>query len=73
MKTAILIKLTESLRKKIYNTLMNMETCTYDDGELIERGIGDMQECQEEAERIVQEWMDENNLVEIEPEPTYID
>ena len=61
--------LVESLEKKIYNTLMNIET--FDEGELIEKGIGDMQECQEEAERIVQEWMDENNLVEIEPQ--YID
>jgi hypothetical protein len=57
----------ESLRNKIYKTLMNIET--FDEGELIEKGIGDMQECREEAERIVQEWMDENNLVEIEPEP----
>jgi hypothetical protein len=25
--------------------------------------------CKEEADRIVNEWLDENNLVEIEPEP----
>lgn len=66
-ETTIPTEYVESLRNKIYKTLMNIET--FDEGELIEKGIGDMQECREEAERIVQEWMDENNLVEIEPEP----
>lgn len=69
-QTTIPSELVESLEKKIYDTLMNIET--FDEGELIEKGIGDMQECREEAERIVNEWLDENNLVEIEHEPTLI-
>jgi len=55
--------LVESLRRKIYESLIANP----------ENGLGEINDCRDEAERIVKEWMDENNLVEIEPEPTYID
>ena len=62
-ETTILISLTDSLRNKIYESLIANP----------ENGLGEINDCRDEAARIVQEWMDENNLVEIEPEPTYID
>lgn len=42
----------DSLVNGIYSTLMAQD----------EMGIGEMGEAQEEAQRIVNEWMDENNI-----------
>ena len=53
--------LLESLRNKIYETLISNP----------DFGLGEIGDCRTEAARIVEEWMDENNLVEIEPEPIY--
>jgi len=50
----------ESLRNKIYENLIQNP----------DFGLGEIGDCRTEAARIVEEWMDENNLVEIEPEPT---
>jgi hypothetical protein len=55
--------LVESLRRKIYESLIANP----------DYGLGEVNECRDEAARIVADWMDENNLVEIEPEPQYID
>lgn len=63
MKTTIQYQLTESLRNKIYDSLIANP----------DYGLGEVNECRDEAARIVSDWMDENNLVEIEPEPKYID
>lgn len=46
----------KSLENGIYNSLM-------DNPEL---GMGEMLECRSEAERIVSEWMEENNIEVIE-------
>lgn len=49
----------ESLRTKIYDSLISNP----------DYGLGEVNECRDEANRIVNEWLDENNLVEIEQEP----
>ena len=57
--TTIPTELVESLRDKIYNSLIANP----------DYGLGEINPCKEEADRIVNEWLDENNLVEIEHEP----
>jgi hypothetical protein len=51
--------LVESLRTKIYERLISNP----------DYGLGEVNECRDEANRIVSEWLYENNLVEIEHEP----
>jgi hypothetical protein len=61
----ITTKQIESLEHKIYLTLI----CTPyidEDGEEVERGMGEMGETHDEAKRIVKEWMEENNITEQE-------
>lgn len=53
--TTIPTEYVESLRHKIYVKLI----------ENPELGLGEIGECKDEAARIVEEWMNENNLVEI--------
>lgn len=45
----------DSLVKKIYNSLMAGENM----------GFGEIGECEEEAKRIVLEWMGENDIKEV--------
>ncbi len=42
----------DSLRKKIYDSLISNP----------DYGLGEMGECSDEAKRIVDEWMEENNI-----------
>lgn len=44
----------ESLIQSIYNSLIQMEGM----------GMGEMGECRDEATRIVNEWMEANNITE---------
>ena len=57
--TTIPSELLESLRTKIYDSLIANP----------DYGLGEINLCRDEADRIVNEWLDENNLVEIEHEP----
>jgi hypothetical protein len=43
----------DSLVAKIYQTLINFEEC----------GLGEIADCQDEAERIVHEWCEESNVI----------
>ena len=52
----------ESLIQKIYDTLMLSPYVV--DGEVCERGMGEMGEARDEAARIVDEWLDENKVIE---------
>jgi uncharacterized protein YggL (DUF469 family) len=74
--TTIPTELVQSLRHKIYLSLMqSSKRFEYDDDgneTEIEFGMAEMGLVEEEADRIVNEWLDENNLVEIEHEPTLI-
>lgn len=54
----------QNLIQKIYDTLMAVPYV--EDGEVCERGMGDMGDVRDEAERIVNEWMTENNIIESE-------
>lgn len=58
-QTTIPTELLNSLRHKIYVKLI----------ENPELGLGEIGECKDEAARLVEEWLNENNLVEIEHEP----
>lgn len=51
----------ENLINKIYITLINLPYID-EDNEIQERGLGDMGETQDEAERIVMEWVNENKI-----------
>jgi hypothetical protein len=72
-KTTIPTELVQSLRHKIYLSLMqSSKRYEYDDDgneTEIEFGMAEMGLVEDEADRIVNEWLDENNLVEIEHEP----
>jgi hypothetical protein len=57
--TTIPTELVQSLRTKIYDSLIANP----------DYGLGEINPCKEEADSIVNEWLDENNLVEIENEP----
>jgi len=52
----------KSLEDKIYSSLMAVKMYTVE-GEELELGMGEMGEAHDEAQRIVKEWMDENNIV----------
>lgn len=54
----------QNLIQKIYDTLML--SAYIEDGEVYERGMGDMGDVRDAAERIVDEWMTENNITESE-------
>ena len=58
-QTTIPTELVESLRDKIFNSLISNP----------EYGLGEMNDIRDEANSIVNEWLEENNLVEIEHEP----
>lgn len=63
MQTQLTTEQIKSLEDKIYQTLILLPY--YDeDGEVMERGMGEMGETRDEAERIVWEWMEENNITE---------
>jgi hypothetical protein len=52
----------ESLVQKIYETLISLPY--FDENlEVQERGMGEMGETRDEAERIVDEWIEENNII----------
>ncbi len=53
----------KSLEDKIYNTLI-LAPYLDEDGEVMERGMGEMGEAHDEAQRMVKEWMEENNITE---------
>lgn len=57
--TTIPTELVESLRTKIYDSLIANP----------DYGLGEMNDIRDEANSIVNEWLEENNLVEIEHEP----
>jgi len=50
-----------SLVQKIYETLMDMPYID-ENRDVWERGLGDMAETKEEAERIINEWLKESNI-----------
>ena len=51
----------ENLVQKIYETLISLPY--FDEkNEMVERGMGEMGETRDEAERIVNEWMKENEI-----------
>jgi hypothetical protein len=54
----------KSLEDKIYDTLMITPFIDESDGEVMERGMGEMGETHDEAQRIVSEWMDETGIKE---------
>jgi hypothetical protein len=51
----------ENLISKIYKTLINLPYID-EDNEIQERGMGDMGDTQDEAERIIMEWVEENKI-----------
>jgi hypothetical protein len=52
----------ENLVQKIYETLISLPY--FDENlEVQERGMGEMGETRDEAERIVDEWIKENNII----------
>lgn len=51
----------ENLINKIFDTLILMPYID-EDNEIQERGLGEIGETQEEAERIVTEWITENKI-----------
>ena len=55
----------ESLVDSIYSTLMNIKIMD-SEGNEIEMGMGEMGEARDEAERIVKEWAENNNIEIIE-------
>ena len=59
--TTITEKQIENLMSKIYDTLINAPYLD-EENEPQERGMGDMGGTQDEAERIVMEWVEENQI-----------
>ena len=57
----LIIDEAENLINKIYITLINLPYLD-EDNEIQERGLGEMGETQDEAERIVMEWVEENKI-----------
>lgn len=51
----------DSLVDGIYSSLMSVKSYTLE-GEELEMGMGEMGEARDEAERIVNEWMEENKI-----------
>ena len=51
----------ENLISKIYETLINLPYLD-EDNLIQERGLGEMGETKDEAERIVMEWVEENKI-----------
>ena len=54
----------KSLEDKIYSTLMASPYFD-EDGQPSERDMGEMGMCHDEAQKIVSEWMEENQITEI--------
>ena len=52
----------ENLVQKIYETLISLPYFD-ENNEMYERGMGEMGETRDEAERIVDEWIKENNII----------
>lgn len=65
MQTILTTEQIKSLQDKIYDTLMITPYIDETDGEIMERGMGEMGETHDEAQRIVSEWMEENNITEV--------
>lgn len=59
----ITAKQIEALENSIYSTLM-ASPYVDSDGEVMERGMGEMGEARDEAARIVHEWMEESGITE---------
>jgi hypothetical protein len=51
----------ENLVQKIYENLISLPYFD-ENNEICERGMGEMGETRDEAERIVDEWIKENNI-----------
>jgi hypothetical protein len=51
----------ENLVQKIYETLISLPYFD-ENNEMCERGMGEMGETRDEAKRIVNEWIKENNI-----------
>ena len=61
MKQFITDQQHKDLTHKIYMSLINSPFID-EDGEKQERGMADMGDCEEEAQRIVNEWLAESNI-----------
>ena len=64
MQTTLTTEQIKSLEDKIYDTLIIAPYMDEETGEVMERGMGEMGECHDEAQRIVSEWMEENGITE---------